>query len=173
MTPLLFLFPAAKRKFARNSSFSFSVSFVCRNIYHLFGAVNLSNTDLSTYPVDAYSLLCESIFTNLFCLKTSSSDWKRGPCNVSKHNIECPLHGEYENYSQFFAWKISTYVVKFIFHLDGKKHITEERVFTPYSQCHDISAIGPHDKMFKMSYSFWWGLPTLRNWFRIMEKIDK
>lgn len=149
MTPLLFVFPAAKRKFARNSSFSFSLSFVCRNIYHLFGAVNLSNTDLSTYPVDAYSLLCESIFTNLFCLKTNSSDWKRGPCNVSKHNIVCPLHGEYESYSQFFAWKISTYVVKFIFHLDGKKHITEERVFTPYSQCHDISAIGPRDKMFK------------------------
>ena len=146
---MFFLFLAAKGKLARNSSFSVSVSFACRNIYHLFGAVILSNTGHLAYPIDAYSLLCESVLTNLFCLKTNTSDWKRAPCNISQHNIECPLYGEYESYSQFFAWKISTYAVRFVYQLDGKQHISEDRVFTPYLQCHDISSIGPHDKMFK------------------------
>lgn len=139
-----------KGRSTKNSAYNISVSIACRKIYHLFGIVEFPSIDNLPYPVEAYSLLCESTFTNLFCLETNNSDWQKGLCNISQRIIKCPLHGEYESYSQFFSWKISSYVVRFVYELGGKQHITEDKVFTPYLQCPDISAIGQHDKMFRL-----------------------
>ena len=145
-----FLVIVPKGRSTKNSTYNISVSIACRKIYHLFGIVEFPSIDNLPYPVEAYSLLCESTFTNLFCLETNNSDWQKGLCNISQRIIKCPLHGEYESYSQFFSWKISSYVVRFVYELGGKQHITEDRVFTPYLQCPDISAIGQHDKMFRL-----------------------
>lgn len=96
-------------------------------------------------------MICTSDYENLFCTNTSESDWKRGQCNITGSEIECPLFQTYKTYSKFFLWKITTIAVKIAYEVNGTEYITVDRPVTPYFKCLDIARIGPDDKMFSGS----------------------
>ena len=106
------------------------------------------STQNQVAPLQSYGLVCEPNINNIFCLQTKENDWKKIPCTTTKDNIECPLYGHYKTYSEFFSWKISTYVVKIVYTIDGKEHITKDSPISPHFRCKDIGRIDPHHEMF-------------------------
>lgn len=106
------------------------------------------STQSQVEPLKSYGLVCEPNINNIFCLQTKETDWKKIPCTTTKGNIECPLYGHYETYSEFFSWKISTYVVKIVYKIDGKEHITKDSPISPHFRCKDIGRIDSHHEMF-------------------------
>ena len=126
-------------------------TFTCRHIYKLYAIVNVSEAGIKGPPATVYSLICESAYANLFCTNTSDIHWRRGRCNVTGSEIECPLFKTYKTYSEFFLWKITTFGVKIGYKINEKEYVTPDKPVTPYFKCHEIARIGPHDKMFPES----------------------
>ena len=111
----------------------------------------MNGSDENTLPSTAYSFICISDYENLFCTNTSESHWKRGQCNITGSEIECPLFKTFNVYSKFFLWKITTFAVKIMYEVNGTEYVTVDRPVTPYFNCPDIARIGPDDKMFSES----------------------
>ena len=123
-------------------------TFTCQGSYKLQATLNITESNSKTLPVTAYSLICVSAYENLFCTKTTDDDWKQGQCLVGASGINCPLFQTYESYSVFMLWKITTFIVKIGYTINGKEYITIDRPITPFFKCTDIAKIGPKDKMF-------------------------
>ena len=135
-------------RFTRSIFPSVSLTFICRNIYKLYVTGIITEPMKDPSNVTVHSLTCTSEFENLFCTNTQTADWKRGKCSVIGKRFECPLYETYETYTQFFTWKITTFVVKIEYTVNGRKNVTVEKPVTPYFKCPNIGSIGSHDKMF-------------------------
>ena len=135
-------------RYKRSVSSYPSPTFICRNIYKLYVAGSITEPMKDPANVTAHSLTCTSEFKNLFCTNTQAADWKRRKCNIVGKRFECPLYDTYETYTQFFTWKITTFVVKIEYSVNGEKNVTVEKPVTPYFKCTNIGSIGSHDKMF-------------------------
>ena len=135
-------------RYKRSVSSYPSPTFICRNIYKLYVAGSITEPMKDPANVTAHSLTCTSEFKNLFCTNTQAADWKRRKCNIVGKRFECPLYDTYETYTQFFTWKITTFVVKIEYSVNGEKNVTVEKPVTPYFKCPNIGSIGSHDKMF-------------------------
>ena len=95
-------------------------TFTCHETYKLQATLNITVPISKTIPVIAYSLICVSAYENLVCTKTTDADWKQGQCLVGGSEIECPLFETNQTYSDFMLWKITTFIVKIGYTINGE-----------------------------------------------------
>ena len=135
----------------RSLSTTKDLSFTCKDVYKLYATVNVTESVTKLSTLSAFRLVCIPAYKNLFCLNTTNEEWKRSICNIVGNKIKCPLFETYKTYSKFFFWKITTFVIKVEYKINGTKYITASKSLTPYFKCPDIARIGPHSKMFLKS----------------------